>query len=128
MADRLEISVDSRDVLKALAVVGQVADRLIDEVSHDTAARIAEEARRRVRRRTGQTARGITVSKARLGGYLVYVDNPEQPNLDLWLEFGTRYMTASPFLLPGAALEEGPHLRRVAEALERAAAQSGLGE
>jgi hypothetical protein len=48
-------------------------------------------------------------------------------NLDIWLEFGTRHMEARPFLHASAQLEEGPHERRIQQAINDAIQEVGLG-
>ena len=121
MTDRLRIEIDTGAVLQALDRLGTAAERYLLEAAHETAKAIAREAGARVRRRTGRTARGITVEVARRGlGYVVFVANPDQPGLAGWLEFGTRAMTAKPFLFAAARLEEGAHDRRIRDAIQRA--------
>lgn len=118
---RLTIDADPKQVLKALSRLEVSLEKELKAVAKVTAEAIASEARGRVKRRTGETARGITVQEARSGsGYVVLVEQPENPTLDVWLEFGTKHMMAAPFLFASARLEEGPHMRRVIEAINDA--------
>jgi hypothetical protein len=85
-------------------------------VARDTATRIAAEAVGRVRRATGETARGIHAEPTRDGrGYVVmaYDEQADQGPVDIYLEAGTRYMRSRPFFFASALLEEGPHRRRL---------------
>lgn len=137
MSQLLTISVDTISLLAAIDRLGDhQAEARVKAAAKVTADRIQTEARARVRRATGATATAITVQEAPgpLGGYRVFVGPTRDAhgfsrpdNLPLWLEFGTRYMGAQPFLFNSARLEEGPHLRRVAEALQDAIDDVGLG-
>ena len=122
MADTLTIDVDATALLRMLDQLGRsAAAQHLKAAAKVTAERIATEAAARVARRTGKTAAGIKVEETRTGnGYVVFVRRPEMPGLPAWLEFGTKYMTARPFLFASARLEEGPHERRVAQALQEA--------
>lgn len=129
MSDGLEIEVDAADVLAMLDQLGERAEDIVHEASGVTAERIQAEARARVRRATGRLYEAITREEAELPmrGWRVFVDKMSDPdggtraaNFPLWHEYGTKYMTAQPFLTNSAELEEGPHLRRVEDALEDA--------
>lgn len=126
MAALLSIDVDPSGVIKALDRLGAAVEQRLQDVAQETAQRIAEEARRRVARRTGQTASFITAEPARDGkGWVVYVKIPADqrnlwPNIDIGLEFGTRYMVPRPFLHPSVSLEAGPHRRRLEAAIQAA--------
>jgi HK97 gp10 family phage protein len=132
MAGELRIDVDVSALLAAFDRLGPVAERACHAAARATAERVREEARARVRRATGQTASAITVDEAEppLGGWRVYVDRmgSRPANLPIWIEFGTSKMPAQPFLFNSAQLEEGAHLRRIAEAIEDAIGEVGLGE
>lgn len=129
--DRLTIDVDATALVAALDRLGAVAERYVKAAAEVTAQRIAEGARGRVRRATGQTAAAITVSEAPgpLGGYRVFVGSMQgrAANLPQWLEFGTRKLSAQPFMFNSARLEEGAHERRIRQAIERAIAEQGFG-
>lgn len=130
MADNLTIEVDARSVLQALdRLDDRIGDRL-KAVAKDTAERIRTGAIQRLSAQTqgtGQTAAALTIDEIN-GGYRLYVGPVPQrsENVPLWLEFGTRHMSARPWLFKAALLEEGPHFRRVAEAVD--AAIAGLGD
>ena len=95
--------------------------------SEVTAGAIVREAQGRVARRTGATAEGIHYEDSRDGtGYVVLVVRANTPNLPFWLEFGTRYMTARPFLYASAAVESPGHARRIADATADAIAAAGF--
>ena len=132
MADKLTITVDTADLLAALARLGARAERHVHAAAKVTAEKIREEARGRVRRATGRTANAIVTEEAEgpLGGWRVYVEPmpPRAANLPQWIEFGTKKMQARPFLFSSARLEAGAHLRRVSEALDAAIEEQGLGE
>lgn len=139
MADGLTATVDAAALLAALDRVPASVARRVKAAAKVTAERIKTEAAARRRRATtgpGETARRLTVEETDTG-YLVYVQDPRvlrdgrllsMPNLPIWLEYGTKKMYPRPFLLPAAAIEEGPHLRRIAEAVQAAIDETGLGE
>lgn len=124
MADGITISVDAQEVLDLLDQLGPAAEEHVHEVSKITAGRIQSEARGRVRRATGRLQYAITVEEAEapMRGYRVFVGpmvgRPRE--FALWHEFGTEHMDAQPFMSSAAELEEGPHLRRIADALQDA--------
>ena len=132
MANGLVIEVDAEDVLAMLDQLGETAEVLVHEASGETAEQIQLEARARVRRATGRLSEAITREEAGepLRGFRVFVATMSDPNggrraanFTLWHEYGTKYMTAQPFLTNSAKLEEGPHLQRIDEAL-----QAGIAE
>lgn len=97
--------------------------------SRVTADRVDAEATSRVARRTGATAEGIIVEETHDGtGYVVIATNPNTPGVPGFLEQGTAKMTKRPFLFVSAALEIGPHERRISEATQDAIDAEGLGE
>lgn len=137
MADAMSISVDTAQVLEAMARVGDRAAEYIEAASLETAQRVADEMRRRIARSEGPwkspdepTWTKIHHEKARKGnGYLVMayeaggrVTGP----VDMWLEHGTKFMPAQPFLWVSAQLEESAHRRRMEEAVMRAADEVGV--
>ena len=70
----------------------------------------------------------ITIKETRDGtGYVVFVNQPDNPGLAGWIEFGTIKMTARGFLFTSARLEEGGHMRRLGEAVQAAINALGLG-
>lgn len=127
MAEAFRVDVDARALLAALDRLDERIGVRLKDVARDTAERIQRDARARLARQThgtGQTADAITVEDIR-GGYRVFVgpQGNRPANLPIWLEFGTKRMTARPFLFATATLESGPHLRRVREAVEDAIAE-----
>ena len=129
MAGELQIDVDAREILRMLDVLGDRAAVAIKAACLETARSIQSEGRARLARQTagtGKTAEAITIEDIN-GGFKVYVGSVSgrAENLPLWLEVGTKYMTSRPFLFASALVEEGPHLRRVSEALQDAL--DGLG-
>lgn len=129
MADLFSIDIDIEDVLRAFDAAPEAIERHTKPAALITATNIAQEARARVRRRTGRTAEGIAVreDESRLG-YVVVSERQESPNLPIWLERGTETMTARPYFNIAAALEEGPHERRMLSAVVDAIEELGLGE
>ncbi|HXG56671.1 MAG TPA: HK97 gp10 family phage protein [Vicinamibacterales bacterium] len=129
MAPLLQIDPDATALLKALQTLGVQAEALVKAAAKETAERIQNEARGRVARATGDTAEGITVEETHDGtGYVVFVNRASQPGLPQWLEFGTKFIGARPFLFSSAAIEVGGHMRRVAEAVQDAIDAQGLGD
>lgn len=125
----LDVDVDTAELFAAWDALGDEAEVLIKASAKVTADRIASEARGRVRRATGATAAGIGVEETRDGtGWIVFAARPDNPGLPGWIEHGTKYMPARGFLFVSALLEEGPHLRRVTDALQNAIDAKGLGE
>ena len=126
MAPLLTIDVDTRALLTALDTLGAVVERHVKAAAKVTAENIAREARARVARRTGKTASGIGIDVARHDtGWVVFAENENMPGLPGWLEFGTRRMIARPFFFASARLEEGPHDRRMREAIQAAIDEGG---
>lgn len=120
----MTIDVDASSLLAALDRLGDAIAPRLKRVARGTAEAIQSGAQRRLSAQTagtGQTAAAITIEDI-VGGYRVYVGPVPQraENLPLWLEFGTKHMTGRPFLFAEAVLQEGAHLRRVAEALQDA--------
>jgi HK97 gp10 family phage protein len=128
MSDRMSITVDNRALFAAMdSVVPSLTPR-VKAAAKVTADNIAREARARVRRRTGQTGDAITVEETHNGdGYVVFVGN-DRHHIGHFLEFGTEFMTAKPFLFVSARLEEGSHERRVRAAIDDVIAEKGLGD
>jgi HK97 gp10 family phage protein len=127
MADRMTITVDHAALLKAMTDLGPAALRFTKAAAKVTADNIKREAQGRVARATGATGDAITVDETHNGdGYVVFVGN-NRTHIGRFLEFGTKYMPARPFLFASATLEAGPHDRRMAEAVQDAIDDVGLG-
>lgn len=124
----MTIDVDNAELYAAFDLLGAQLDACLKPAAFVTAQAVQREARARVRRATGKTAAAITIEETRDGtGYVVFVNQPDNPGLAGWIEFGTIKMTARGFLFTSARLEENGHLRRVAEAVQAALDARGLG-
>lgn len=125
----LVIEVDAGHILRMLDQLGERAEETVHDASGETAIRLQEEWRARVRRRTGRYYEAITREEAEppLRGWRVFVDTMSDPeggtrakNFALWQEGGTKYMVARPARESAIAIAEGAHLRVVEEALQDA--------
>ena len=140
MADGFSIDVDRAAVVAALLSLADAAQPYINVAAHESADSIVREAKTRLDRKlsgtsTGATVAGIHDQPAYDGnGYAVISSRDPMPNLPLWLEKGTKKgrgthaQPALSYFYSAAQLEEGPHLRRIDEALQHAIAEKGLGE
>lgn len=128
MADHFSIEIDGLPEL--LAALDAIPDAVLAELKIEakvTADNIVREAKGRIRRRTGKTGDAIKVEESLDGtGYVVRVGSGRE-HIGSFLEFGTKYMTAKPYLFVSARLEEGGHDRRTREAVQRAIDQKGFG-
>lgn len=128
MADSFTIDVDHTELFAAMDAIPEAVHRHLNMAAAFTADRIASEARGRVKRRTGRTGQAITVDEAHSGdGYVIYVADP-RTHIGSFNEFGTKFMSAQPFLFVSARLEEGAHDRRAREAVQNAINETGLGD
>ena len=133
--DNVSATLDASAVLSALKRLGDTALKYTKPASKISADSIQREARRRVRRATGQTADNILVLESYdKQGYVVLTKDQrtdgtykQAKHVGLWLEGGTKHMPAHPFFYPSAKLEVAAHERRIGEAVGRAIAESGLG-
>jgi Bacteriophage HK97-gp10, putative tail-component len=135
----LTVKANAATAYAALDKLLEIAPSRVRAAAFETATRVRDEARRRIRRRTGRTAAGIVVRELENGaGYMVVAEGaPGQPQTNrgapavpVWLEFGATSMRfgPKPFLLVAGKLEEQAHEGRITEALESAIADAGLGE
>lgn len=116
---RVKVEINESDLDDVFAGVQNAHPRIVG-ACRETAERVAAEARARVARRTGHTADTIRVEKAHSGdGHVVIADGAGH-----WLEYGTKFMAARPFLHNSARLEMGSHERRVMLALTDALADA----
>ena len=129
MADRFfSVDVDTAPLIAALNAIPDAIRAHLNANAKVTADNIQREAQARIRRATGATGDAITVEETRNGdGYVVFVGN-NRTHIGRFLEFGTRYMAAQPYLFVSARLEEGSHDRRAREAVQDAIAEKGLGD
>jgi hypothetical protein len=141
MADELfTAAVDGTDrILALIRELGDVrATQAVYLAADMTAQAVVREAKSRVRRATGETARGIEIqpltgAKTR-GGSLAGVAVVQLSRTDVtgrraqrrarmvprYLERGTRYLAAQPYFDASARLEEQNHVRRVEASLRDA--------
>jgi len=134
----LTIDANAETLETAIDKFVELAGPRVKAAARISAERIQLEARRRVRRRTGATALGITVVEApNSTGFLVVAEAPPEPQtrrgapaVPVWLEFGATSLRfgAKPFLRVAGELEAPLHEARLREALEGAADESGLGD
>jgi hypothetical protein len=140
LADGFSIDVDTSALVAALTSLGDFAQPFVNEASAESAHSIVREAQSRLTSKlsgtsTGQTLQGIQDRPAFDGnGWVVISDNDRMPNLPLWLEKGTKRHKARGHSQPALGyfysavqLEEGPHLRRIENALGHAIDAKGLG-
>lgn len=140
MPDGLTIEADVDALVAALTAFGEDAGPAMLVVAFETGDAVAREARARLQRQlgpgaTGLTLAGITVRKSYDGqGVVVLSEREPFPNVPLWLEKGTKRghgkhaNVARPYFYVSAELEQGPHLRRVEEALQALMQAKGLGD
>ena len=140
MADGWSVEVDTSALIAELNTLGDFAQPYVNEASHQSADSIVREASSRLAGKlsgnsTGETLAGIQDRPAYDGnGWVVISDNARMPNLPLWLELGTKRHKAGGHSQPALAyfysavqLEEGPHLRRIEQAVTDAIEAKGLG-
>lgn len=137
MPDEMLIEAAKERMLQAIARVGDRAKARIEAASLETAQRVTEEMRRRIARSQGPwrgtdepTWQKIHHERARKGGGYVAMafhsggkgsgGRTGQHHVDLYLEHGTKFMAAQPFLWASAAAEEAAHLRRLEAAVDEA--------
>lgn len=134
MADHVTITMDTTALFAALDRLGPAADKVVFEVARSTANAVANEARARLLRQlgphaTGRTVAGIQAREDAKGiGYVVTADNARVPGLPHWLEHGTEHMHARPFFEASVRLETGRYRQRLAEAIQHAIDEQGLGD
>jgi hypothetical protein len=143
MADALfSIELDTTAADAALASLPDALHALTMEACRLTAEAIVAEAQGRLKRQlspayTGDVEAGITTRVSYDGdGYVVLSDDERLPNLPLYLEKGTRpgqrknfaRTPAFPFFYASIELEVNAHERRITDAMQQAASQTGLGE
>lgn len=138
--DGISVDVDADALMAALVRLGPAAEAAVDVAALATSTAIVREAKARLARQlsgssSGQTLEGIQITRADRGGFVVGVSRPSMPNVPLWIEKGTKKgkprshaQTARPYFYDSAELEEGPHLRRVADAIAQVLADQGLGD
>lgn len=151
MPDSITFDLDTTAVDAALATFPDVLRRTVNAACETTANAIAAEARNRLSRQLKGTSiarknrpdlgQNMSVEGIRTkapydgNGWLVYSDREPFPNVELWLEKGTRAgkrrnfarTPAEPFFYVSIALEVNNHERRLIDAMQEAASETGLG-
>jgi hypothetical protein len=135
MSDKLTVDVDSRALYATLDRLGAIGEKHVKAAAKVTATPsrtrcgAASVATRPARRDRATTPRKASPSTSRTMGRGTSSTSTVRtcPNLPLWLEFGTKHMTASPFAFNSARLEEGAHDRRTRAAVQDAIDELGLG-
>lgn len=141
MADEITFDMDVDALIDALSKLGDDGHLYVNVASEQSAVSIVAEAKARLRRQLGPEATGKTVDSIQSrraydgNGYVVLTERDPFPELPVWLEKGTkkgkrpnRATTAPrPFFYISAELEEGPHFRRIQDAIQGAIDTQGLG-
>ena len=127
MADGFSATVDDAALLAMFDRLGPSIEFHCREVGRDTAKRIVSEAQGRVRRATGQTAKGIhwELSQDDKGYVVLGYRKGEQAPVDRFLELGTATMLKRPFFWASMEVEAAGHRRRLEEALQAALTELG---
>ena len=127
MSDRLTISADTAELFAAIDKIPDAVAAALKENARVTAENIAAEARTRIAHRTFKTRDAIGVAETYKGdGYVVFVGD-DRGHIGSFLEFGTKYMTAKPWLFASARLEETAHDERALDAVQDVIDDAGLG-
>lgn len=114
-----------KEMLAAIETLPAKVTEALRGVASNSAHRIQTRARQRLdelTQGTGATAAEIKVfEEADKKQFLVLSEAPEDrpANLPTWLEFGTRYMEARPYMRPALDEEQDPYRRE----MERASLQ-----
>lgn len=152
MAPLLTIDVDLAPLQRAFRELPEAVQRHVNEASERTARAVVAEAQARLRRQSkgtsiptasrpdkGQhlTEQGILAKPAYDGnGWVVLSDREPFPNVPLWVEKGTHVgrrknlarTEPEHYFYVSIDLEMGAHERRLIEAMQDAAAETGLGD
>jgi HK97 gp10 family phage protein len=108
------------ELRRAVEQLPQAIQQALQTVAHDTAERIATRARELVHVRSGRTRDSIrVVEDAAQHQYRVDVgphqgmpaDKDWPANVPLWLEYGTRFRDAHPFMRPALDAEDARYRR-----------------
>lgn len=152
MADVLmTVEYDTSRVLTAFGKLGASAKPLVESAAYQTALAVKAAAQARFPKRPSGISdfnyQNVVIQRRNIGGYVVMtgdvVGRKEKArrqslgmknarsqyhavkHVGLWLEFGTRRSGRREWLFPSAAAEETAHLRRIADALDRAVQEAG---
>lgn len=109
---------DTTAVMRLLERATPAVESRLKKEALITANRIAMEAKRRVPVLSGLTQQGIEVEELTEGvGYAVVARRHPMPALPGWIQHGTLHQDGVDFFDASGRLEEGPHRRRMIEAL-----------
>lgn len=153
MADVLmSVEYDTSRVLSAFAKLGTVAKPLVESAAYQTALAVKAAAQARFPKRPSGISesnwQNVVIQRRQIGGYVVMTGDVvgekttayrramglkntakskyhAVKHVGLWLEFGTRRAGRREWLFPSAAAQETAHLRRIADALDRAVQEAG---
>lgn len=124
------VTIEQDTLTPAFGRLGEEGARVLKLVAKETAESLQAGVRARLQRQipggTGRTVAAITVEEQTTGYRVTSGEqNPRPANLPIWLEYGTKHMHARPAWNAEILLHNGPYVRRVEEALQRAI--DGLG-
>jgi len=141
VADGFTVSVEARALLAMFDRVGPSVDFHCREVARDAAKRIVASAKQRVARLTGSTQTNIHWAQTYDGkGYVAlgydressvdrrttlrrnprakYAARHRQHHVDLYLEYGTKFMRKQPFFHQAGVAEDAGFRRRMSSAIQ----------
>jgi hypothetical protein len=149
MPDSITFALDTTPVEQAAAALTPALQQALNAACEATAEAVVKEAKARLGRQLKGTSvatkdrpdlgahltlEGIHAQPAYDGnGWVVLSDREPFPNVVLWLEKGTHgsrrhtATAAESYFYPALALEAGNHARRIEDAMQAAAAETGLG-
>lgn len=116
------------EMRRAIDAFPKAVEQVFRDTARDTAHAIAQRARQRVPVRSGRTQRSIRVVEdlphhayhVEVGAHEGMPADKDWPaNLPIWIEYGTRFIVARPFMRPAIDAEREPYRQR----LERISAQ-----
>jgi HK97 gp10 family phage protein len=122
------ITTGFEEMRRAIEAFPKAVEQVFQDTARDTANKIAQRARERVPVATGRTQRSIRVVEdlphhayhVEVGAHEgMQADRDWPPNLPIWIEYGTRFIAARPFMRPALDAEREPYRQR----LERVSAQ-----
>jgi HK97 gp10 family phage protein len=116
------ITTGLEEMRRAIEAFPKAVEQVFQDTARDTANKIAQRARQRVPVATGRTQRSIRVVED-LPHHAYHVEVGAQPdmpadrdwpqNLPIWIEYGTRFIPARPFMRPAIDAEREPYRQRL---------------
>lgn len=123
MPDNGSVTTTGLDELRrAIDAFPKTVEQVFQDTARVTANAIAQRARQRVPVRTGRTQRSIRVVEdlahhayhVEVGAHAgMPADREWPPNLPIWIEYGTRFIPARPFMRPAIDAEREPYRQRL---------------